>query len=171
MPDLPVVLESLPVHGAPSPSATSHRLRVSGLVRTPVSLTVAQLERFPQELLTEDFTCEEGWTVPSQRWRGVCVRDLLDAARVSTATACVEFAAGEFRFTLPMDQARRALVALRLNDEQLTRWQGGPMRLVVPGAACFTSIKWLEQICVRHDRGTNRAKRIALARITPSATE
>ncbi len=165
MPEYPRVLDSLPDHGAPLIGETEHRLRIVGLVRQPMELTATQLERLPQRTVIEDFDCREGWVVPAQRWSGALVGDLLDAAGATAEGTYVEFAAGDFRLTLDIEQARGALVALDLNDQPLPRQHGGPMRLYAPGEACFTSIKWLDRLEVRRDRGTNTAEQIALERL------
>lgn len=119
----------------------------------------------PQTTIPDDFRCEEGWTVPAQTWRGVLVGDLLDAAEIEGSGLWVEFAADAYRMSLPLEAARRALVALTLNGEALTSAHGGPCRLFVAGEACFTSIKWLDRIDVREFPGPNQAEKIARQRL------
>ncbi|MEZ4503586.1 MAG: molybdopterin-dependent oxidoreductase [Dehalococcoidia bacterium] len=170
MPDQPRVLESLPEHQPHREESTNHRLRVEGLVRKPLELAGRDLDRLPRVTLAEDFACDEGWTAPEQRWSGVSVEDLLAAAEVAGDGAYVEFAAGDFRFTIPLEEAKHALVAVQLNDRPLSHLHGGPSRLVVPGAACFTSIKWLDRILVRDTPGVNTAEAIARARLAVQET-
>jgi DMSO/TMAO reductase YedYZ molybdopterin-dependent catalytic subunit len=158
---LQAALPEHPADGRESPRS----LRIEGLVERPLVLGVADLARLPQTGLTEDFTCEEGWRVPDQAWSGVLVGDLLDSAGVLEAGRWVEFAAGDFRFSAALEEARRALVALDLNGQPVTHQHGGPARLLVLGGACFTSIKWLDRIEVRPDEGLNRAAEISQRRI------
>lgn len=159
------IIERLPEHPVPA-AAHDGSLHVCGLVTRAISLTPAEVAAMPEAVVAEDFVCDEGWTVPRQQWRGVLVGDLLDAAGVETAGEWVEFAAGDFCFSQPIEDARAALVALSLNNEALTEAHGGPFRLYVPGEACYTSIKWLDRIEVRASAGINHAERIATHRLT-----
>jgi len=165
MTERPTVLETLPLHPGVPPDSATHRLGVGGLVAHAASLDREQLARYPQSEVTEDFVCKEGWTVPGQNWRGVLVADILDAAGVLDGARWVEFAADEFRFTVSLEEALTALVALELNGAPLPREHGGPARLVLAGADCFTSIKWLDRIELRADRGPNVARAVALRRL------
>jgi DMSO/TMAO reductase YedYZ molybdopterin-dependent catalytic subunit len=162
----PRVLSTLPVHAETVSTRTEEfRLRVQGLVERPHSFSLAELEGLTLSTRVEDFECEEGWVVPGQRWEGVAVRDLLDLVAPQDTARYVEFAAGEFAFSLPLEEAESALVALRLNGAPLEVAHGGPSRLAVPDAACFTSIKWLDRIEVTRCRGANRAEFTARARM------
>jgi DMSO/TMAO reductase YedYZ molybdopterin-dependent catalytic subunit len=159
------IFSELPTFPVRTPQAPAC-LRIGGLVEVTLDLTPDQLAGFTQTGLTEDFSCEEGWVVPDQAWRGVLVGDLLDAVGTDVDAGWIEFAAEDFRFSLPTEEARRAIVALGLNDAPLTREHGGPARLLVPGGACFTSIKWLDRIDVRNEPGPNEAAAVARRRIT-----
>lgn len=158
--------KELPVHSSRSDEdVQSHIVRVDGLVGQPLSLTVADLERLPQLDLTDDFTCLEGWTVPGVRWRGVPLKAILSVAKARAEAHFVQVSAGNFSASLPRDVAERALIATRLTDGALPPEHGGPMRLVVPGGECFTSIKWLDHVELRAEPGADTAKQIALGRL------
>jgi len=159
------VLDALPVHPGDAPDPAAWRLRVDGIVDTPLDLDLNDLAALPQQLIVDDFSCLEGWTVPGLRWRGVALADLLDRAAAPPQAAWVQISADDFSLPLPIEQARAALLATEVNDEPLPAEHGGPARLVVPGGECFTSIKWTERIEVRAEAGDNSARRIALARL------
>ena len=159
------VLAALPVHPGDAPDPATWRLRVDGLVGSPLDLDLHALAAMPQRLMVDDFSCLEGWTVPGLRWRGVAVAELLDRAAAPAGAAWVQISAADFSLPLPIDEARGALLALEVNDEPLPAEHGGPARLVVPGGECFTSIKWTERIELRAEAGDNSARRIALARL------
>ena len=161
----PHVLDALPIHPGEGPDPAAWRLRVDGLVGTPLDLGPADLAELPQQLMVDDFSCLEGWTVPGLRWRGVAVADLLDRAGAAPEAAWVQISADDFSLPLPLEEARGALIALEVNGEPLPAEHGGPARLVVPGGECFTSIKWAERIEVRAEPADNSARRIALARL------
>lgn len=160
------VREKLPVHGGGDEQTERfHVLRVDGLVGRKLELTAADLERMPQQDLTDDFTCLEGWTVPGIRWRGVALETVLAAAEPHGEARYVEASASDFRVTIRREDAGRALLALRLNGDAVPREHGGPVRLVVPGGECFTSVKWLDRLELRAEPGSDSGKRIALGRL------
>lgn len=158
-------LDALPVHPGGPPASADQRLVVDGLVARRLELTPADLAAFPPAQVTDDFRCLEGWSVPGLHWRGVALATLLDAAGVAAGACSVQASAGEFSVPLTIEDARRALLATHLGDTPLAREHGWPVRLVVPGADCFTSIKWLDRIELRAEPGPNTAREIALARI------
>jgi DMSO/TMAO reductase YedYZ molybdopterin-dependent catalytic subunit len=153
-------LSKLPKHPAPA-SNPERCIRLVGPAGRTMSLDADDLVALPQHAITEDFICEEGWRVPQQTWSGVRVGDLLDKLGVNGKSLWVEFASGDFRFSAPTATARNALVGLSLDGLPLTHAHGGPYRLYVPGAACYTSIKWLDRIEVCSAAGRNSAGQIA----------
>lgn len=166
MPDQPRIVDKLPVHSSgDGKDVRSRVIRVDGLVGKRRELTLADLERMPQQDLTDDFTCLEGWTVPGIQWRGVLLKTVLSVAEASPEARYVQIAAGDFSVTLPWDVADRALLAIRLGDGAVPSEHGGPVRLVVPGGECFTSIKWVDHVEVRAEPGADTAKKIALGRL------
>ena len=157
----------LPVHRArDEESSRPHVLRVDGLVGHCLELTLADLERLPQHDLTSDFTCLEGWTVPNIKWRGVLLETVLSLTEPRLEARYVEASAGNFTVSFPLEQAQRALLAIRLDEGALPPEHGGPVRLVVPGGECFMNIKWLDHLEFRSEPGTNTAKTIALGRLS-----
>jgi DMSO/TMAO reductase YedYZ molybdopterin-dependent catalytic subunit len=160
--------EQLPAH--PVPAAVQARapgamLRVDGLVAAPRTLSAADLAALPRGDLAEPFVCEEGWQVPGLRWRGLRLGDLLALAGPLPAARHVRVYAGEYAVPLPLDAAGGAVLAEALNDEPLTVAHGAPWRLVVPGGACFTSVKWVERLELTAEPGPNDGQRIARARL------
>ena len=161
------VREGLPVHSRPDDKTLrNHVVRIDGLVEKCLALTPADLKSLPQEDLVEDFTCREGWTVPNLRWTGVPLKTVLLLARPHPNALHVQASAGGFSISLPTERAKQVLLALRLNEDWLGLEHGGPVRLVVSGGECFTSIKWLDHLELRSEPGANTAKTIALARLS-----
>ncbi len=155
---------TLPVHNHAGVTPPDH-LRVDGLVQRPLELTAADLAGLAQEERNDDFACLEGWTVPGVRWHGVPLAALLDLAGVREEARWVQASAGEFSVPLPLAAAHGALLALRLNGEPLPPEHGGPVRLLVPGAECFTSVKWLDRLELRVEPAENTARATALGRL------
>lgn len=134
-----------------------YRLRVSGLVRRPLSLKVSDLQSFPATRLTRDFQCVTGWEVPNVHWVGVRLVDLAQYAGVESAAAAFQLTSfdGVYTESLTIEQAREtgAIAAYSMLDEPVAREHGGPVRLYVPGMFGYKSIKWLSRIeLVTHAR-------------------
>jgi len=158
-------LEALPVHPAPDIDVDAHRLRIDGAVDAPAEYSAGDLLGAQQVDIVRDFQCEEGWEVEGVHWRGVRLGALLDHARPRKDAGWAKLSCEDFSITLPLDEAREALVALSMNDEPLSVTHGGPMRLLVRGGECFTSIKWLERVEVTTEDAGGTAREVALRRI------
>jgi DMSO/TMAO reductase YedYZ molybdopterin-dependent catalytic subunit len=134
----------------PERSRADYRLRVDGLVDTPLDLSFDELTSMKSVRVTRDFQCVTGWRVPDVRWTGVRLRDVLDAAGVQDDADAVRFVSfdGAYTESLTLRQARRddVLVAYELDDEPLSSDHGGPARLYVAPMYGYKSLKWLQRI-------------------------
>jgi DMSO/TMAO reductase YedYZ molybdopterin-dependent catalytic subunit len=54
-----------------------------------------------------------------------------------------------YRWSLPLDEARGALLATHLSGDRLDHGHGYPVRLVAPDRRGFQWVKWVEEIEVR----------------------
>jgi DMSO/TMAO reductase YedYZ molybdopterin-dependent catalytic subunit len=163
-------------YGHPVVDAATFRLKTSGLVERPLSLSLDDLRRMPSVDLVAGFECS-GNRRPLQglsgngRWTGVPLRTLLDQTGLTPrAREIVFFGADrsqekvEFRTqtfdveqqfgrSLPRDRAYslEPLVAYAMNGEPLTLHQGSPLRLIVPGWYGVANVKWLSAIHAQED--------------------
>lgn len=167
MPDNLRELETLPGHGQHVIDPKTYTLRVDGLAGSPLALSIESLRAMPQVPFDEDFVCLEGWVAPDQHWEGVPLMEVLHRAAPAPEAAWVtiEAAADDFSLPLPVADAERALLALSLEGQPLTPEHGAPVRLVVPGGLCFTSVKWVDHIELRATQGETTGEAIARARI------
>src|SRR5674476_319457 len=62
----------------PSISTNKYRLKISGLIERPMTLTFADLTALPSVELDKTFQCVTGWRVPNVRWKGVQLSRILD---------------------------------------------------------------------------------------------
>jgi DMSO/TMAO reductase YedYZ molybdopterin-dependent catalytic subunit len=135
---------------APQRSATDYRLRISGLVERPATLTLADLHAMPQTAIVRDFQCVTGWRVPEVHWRGVRLSQLLDAAGPTTEATAVRFVSfdGSYTESLTLEQARISdvIVALEMLGGPVSHDHGGPVRLYVAPMYGYKSLKWLSGI-------------------------
>ncbi len=168
-------------YGHPVLNAASHRLTISGLVDRSVSLSLDDLRQMGGAELVAGFECS-GNRPPLQgnssngRWTGVPLRTVLERAGVQpTAREVVFFGVDgreeevdwrsrtftvDVRFgrSLTRDQALSPapFLAYALNGEPLTRHQGFPLRLIVPGWYGMANVKWLSDIRVQQERYLGR---------------
>jgi DMSO/TMAO reductase YedYZ molybdopterin-dependent catalytic subunit len=126
------------------------RLRVHGLVADELELGVEELDTEGE--LRALLDCTSGWYTV-QDWQGVRVGDLLDEAGVDDRGQWVRFrSVTGYRWSLPVDEARDALLATHVAGERLSHGHGAPMRLVAPGRRGFQWVKWVEAVEVRETR-------------------
>jgi DMSO/TMAO reductase YedYZ molybdopterin-dependent catalytic subunit len=97
--------------------------------------------------------CTSGW-YSEHDWQGVRVGDLLDAAEVEPSGAWVQFrSVTGYRWSLPVAEARDALLATRVDGQELSHGHGAPVRLVAPGRRGFQWVKWVDTVRVTRRRG------------------
>ena len=164
-------------YGHPEIDTATYRLRVSGLVDEPLSLSVADLRSMPSRDLVFGFECSgNGGPVnglsSNGRWTGVPLRAVLERAGVQDeAREFVFFGADhgeeevvfrgstytvdqQYGRSLERDQALadEPLLAYALGGEPLTTHQGRPLRLLVPGWYGAPNVKFLSEVHVQKDQ-------------------
>ena len=134
----------------PSRSPAAYRLKVGGLVDTPLDLSFADLQALPHTNLVKDFQCVTGWRVPAVPWAGVTLSTLLEKAGVQAGARAVLFHSfdGAYTESLTLDQARRpdVIVADSMEGGPVSSIHGGPVRLYVAPMYGYKSCKWLDAI-------------------------
>jgi DMSO/TMAO reductase YedYZ molybdopterin-dependent catalytic subunit len=134
----------------PSRKTTAYKLKIGGLVDTPVTLSYADLLAMSPTTLIKDFQCVTGWRVRDVDWVGVRLADLLDAAGVQPKAKAVTFTSfdGSYTESLTLEQARRpdVMVAYKMEGKGIPARHGGPVRLYVAPMYGYKSLKWLDGI-------------------------
>ncbi|MFC7046358.1 molybdopterin-dependent oxidoreductase [Halobacteriaceae archaeon GCM10025711] len=125
--------------------AADWSLRVHGAVERDLHLDYDDvLAAGAGERATLD--CTSGW-YSVQDWTGVRVGDLLDEAGATPAARWVQFrSVTGYRWSLPVAEARNALLATHVGEERLSHAHGFPVRLVAPGRRGFQWVKWVESV-------------------------
>ncbi len=163
-------------YGHPVVDPATFKLKVSGLVDRPKQLSLDDLKKLGTTELVAGFECS-GNRGPTQglcgngRWTGVPLKAVLDAAGVKAATREFVFFGADhgeeevewrtqkykldyqFGRSLNREQALSGtpFLAWALNGEPLTRHQGSPLRLIVPGWYGVSNVKWLAQIHLQEE--------------------
>lgn len=134
----------------PSRSPADYRLKVTGLVDTPLELSFSDLQALPRVDLVKDFQCVTGWRVPAVPWSGVALSTVLDKAGVQSGAKALRFHSfdGAYTESLTLDQARRpdVIVADSMEKGPISSAHGGPVRLYVAPMYGYKSCKWLDAI-------------------------
>ncbi len=125
--------------------AQSWRLSLGGAVNTPRDFSYDELVSAGDELeATLDCT---GGFYSTQRWRGIRVGRLLDDASLLAEARYVSFVSvTSYRWSLPLDEARSALLATHSGEDSLSHEHGFPLRLVAPGRRGFEWVKWITRV-------------------------
>jgi DMSO/TMAO reductase YedYZ molybdopterin-dependent catalytic subunit len=163
-------------YGHPVIDPATFKLKVTGLVDRPKALSLDELKKMGNTELIAGFECS-GNRGPIQglcgngRWTGVPLKAVLDSAGVKPAAREfvffgadhgeeeIEWRAQKFKLdqqfgrSLNREQALsgQPFLAHALNGEPLTRHQGSPLRLIVPGWYGVANVKWLAQIHVQEE--------------------
>ena len=132
----------------PDPVSTeTWSLAVAGAVGEPIDLSYDNLSPTTVEEATLD--CTGGWYTV-QEWGGVRVGDLLAEASAADDARYVRFeSVTGYRWSIPIEEARDALLATHVSGEPLSHGHGAPLRLVAPGRRGFQWVKWVERVEVR----------------------
>jgi DMSO/TMAO reductase YedYZ molybdopterin-dependent catalytic subunit len=147
---------------------------IDGLVNRPLTISLAQLKRFPSRTITAFHECygsplkpptENTWRIGNVKWTGVPLNTLLDLSQPSSTAKFVwsegldygEFGgmqADRYQKDLPISKARsqEVMLAYEMNGKPLSRERGGPVRLIVPGWFGTNSTKWLCRLSLQSHR-------------------
>ena len=128
----------------------SWRLIVDGLVSNPLSISMAELKRYPSRTQITHQACEEGWSFIAE-WTGVPLSHILNLARVlPQGRYVVFFPFDESWDSLDMLEAwhPQTLLAYAMNGRELPTPHGAPLRLRIPRQLGYKSVKYLSRITV-----------------------
>jgi DMSO/TMAO reductase YedYZ molybdopterin-dependent catalytic subunit len=133
---------------------SGYRLEIGGEVDRPLSLSLAQIARFPQRTQITRHDCVEGWSVIGQ-WSGAVLWPVLAAARPRRSARYAVFRCMDtdgsgvaYYESLDILQAHhpQTLLATQLNGAPIDPDHGAPVRLRVPTQLGYKSAKWVARI-------------------------
>ena len=163
-------------YGHPDVDPATYKLKVTGLVNQPKAFSLDELKRMGGKELIAGFECS-GNRGPlnglsgNAKWTGLPLKTVLDAAGVkASAREFVFFGADHgpeeiewrtqkfnleqnFGRSLPREKALspELFLAYALNGDPLTKHQGFPLRLIVPGYYGVCNVKWLNHVHLQED--------------------
>lgn len=136
-----------------TPAMTGSGWRLTLVGERTMSFTRQQLLSMAQTTHTLTIACTEGWST-TQHWTGVRLADLarvVDAPADSVLrTVSLEGSPGVWSsFSQSQWSDERALLALRVNDADLSPDHGYPARVIVPNNPGVHNTKWVASLTFR----------------------
>src|SRR5215471_4310026 len=164
-------------YGHPDVDMAAFKLKISGLVDRPKQLTVDDLKKMGSSDLVAGFECSGNRGPLNQlsgngKWTGVPLKTVLDSCGVKASAREfvffgadkgeeeVEWRTQKYKIEVPFGRSlnrEKALsgepfLAWALNGEPLTKHQGAPLRLLVPGWYGVANVKWLSHIHLQEEQ-------------------
>jgi len=128
----------------------TYRLKVTGEVSRPLSLSYDQVLKYPSLTETVLLICP-GFFSNNGRWTGVNLKSLIQEAHVNKEAQYLDIngAHGKgVRIPLKILDQKRILLAYRVNGETLPQKHGFPLRLVYEDAYGNDWVKYVDEIVV-----------------------
>jgi len=164
-------------YGHPTVDPATFKLKLTGLVNKPVELSLDDLKKLGTTELVAGFECS-GNRGPlsglsgNGRWTGVPLQKVLNTAGVKPGAHDVVFFGADHgqeevewrteKYTIDYHFGRSLLrekalspepfLAWSLNGAPLTKHQGAPLRLLVPGWYGVANVKWLSEIHAQEEK-------------------
>ncbi len=129
----------------------SYRLRVTGKVASPLSLSYDALRCMPKVSKTLHLICP-GFFDDQTSWSGVPLKYILDLAEVQSGASAITLVAGDgYRLDVNIITAMKEgnFLAYEWEGEPLPILHGFPLRAVFPGLQGSMWVKWLAEIVVK----------------------
>lgn len=134
----------------PQINPVDYRLKITGLVARPVTLTLEDIHHLPGRRIPETFHCVTGWSVPDVPWDGVTPEVLLAQSSLQPEARYLAFYSADGVYvdclSLAQIRAHRAFLAYGIAGTPLPSEGGFPLRLIVPGMYGYKSVKWVDRI-------------------------
>jgi DMSO/TMAO reductase YedYZ molybdopterin-dependent catalytic subunit len=165
-------------YNRPQLDAATHRIKISGLVKSPLELSLADLKSMPSAEIVNGYECSGNSPRAMQglssngRFTGVRLRDVLRRAGLDDKAREVVFFGADrgkedvvfrqqtfkveqqFGRSITLENALKPepLLVYALNGQPLTTNSGFPVRLIMPGWYGVANVKWLSEIHLQESR-------------------
>jgi DMSO/TMAO reductase YedYZ molybdopterin-dependent catalytic subunit len=133
----------------------AYRLTVDGLVEHPLSLSYADLQKYPSLDRLMDLNCVEGWSFTA-KWTGPALNSIFTEAGVKPQAKIAIFHTSDVESgytSLELNYLRdnNIIIAMKLNDVTLPPDRGFPFQVVAEGKYGYKWAKWITRIELSDD--------------------
>jgi DMSO/TMAO reductase YedYZ molybdopterin-dependent catalytic subunit len=128
----------------------TYRLRVSGKVGRPLSLSYDEVLKYPSVTETVLLICP-GFFSNNGRWTGVNLKSLLREAQIKKEAQYIDVSGPHgknVRIPLKALDQKKVFLAYRVNGETLPQKHGFPLRLVYEDAYGSDWVKYVEEVVI-----------------------
>lgn len=132
----------------PAIDPAKYQLQVKGLVDKPMSFSVADLRKLPQESQNTRLKCVQCWSARAD-WGGFRFGHIVEAVKPKKTAKAVRIDCADKwyeYFTLQDLMSPRVLLAMDMNRLPLADRHGAPLRLIDPGRYGYKSAKLITSI-------------------------
>ncbi|HXQ29839.1 MAG TPA: molybdopterin-dependent oxidoreductase [Gemmatimonadales bacterium] len=131
------------------------RLRVDGLVRSPLTLSLDALQSMARVSYTVKHHCVEGWSAIAT-WQGVPVTAIMERCGLLPGARYIKFQSFDSGYSNGWDLASAAhpqtILAYGMNDNPLPPAHGAPLRLYSPTKLGYKLTKYLVAMTFTSER-------------------
>ncbi len=131
------------------------RFKVDGLVRTPLSLSLDDLQRMPRVTYTVKHHCVEGWSAIAT-WHGTLVSAIVARCQPLPAAKYIMLRSFDSDYSNGWDLASamhpQTILAYGMNDNPLPAAHGAPLRLYSPTKLGYKMTKYLLSMTFTSER-------------------
>jgi DMSO/TMAO reductase YedYZ molybdopterin-dependent catalytic subunit len=137
------ISDSIPV------SPANWTLKVGGLVRRPMILTLAQIQKMPLTRMRVQHHCVEGWSAVAS-WHGVRLSEVATIAGLDPPVRYVEFRSFDSDYWSSWDLSSamhpQTLLAYGFNNGPLYAEHGAPLRVYSAVKLGYKMVKYLTEV-------------------------
>jgi sulfoxide reductase catalytic subunit YedY len=129
---------------------TNYRLKVTGKVGRPLSLSYDQILKYPSLTEAVLLICP-GFFANNGKWTGVNLKSLLQEAKIKKESQYIDISGAHgkgVRIPLKAIDQKKIFLAYRVNGEPLPQKHGFPLRLVYEDAYGYDWVKYVDEIVV-----------------------
>ncbi len=149
----PLVQRLLAQGGETDLPADTYKLSVEGLVKNPLSLSLANIKSFPMVEQYATLECISnpigGDLISTTLFQGTRLKDILETAELNSNVVDIKFTAVDgYTESLPIQIALHpeTLLCYSMGNQALTKSHGAPLRLYTPNRFGIKNPKWLIKI-------------------------
>ncbi len=132
----------------PAIDPAKYQLQVKGLVDRPLSFSITDLRKLPQESQNTRLKCVQCWSARAD-WAGFRFGHLIEAVKPKKSAKAVRIDCADKwyeYFTLQDLMSPRVLFAMEMNHQPLADRHGAPLRLIDPGRYGYKSAKLITAV-------------------------